>query len=110
MNHFSDHNRNEIQDKGEEGVVGAKVYFDHGAYAVTDTAGQYHFKQIDPGVHAPKYFIRTAEGAQRKTPEKTPTCTNILSIHFFHIKRFKDTFVISKRAPSRNLILFDATI
>ena len=56
------------QTEGELGVPGARVYLDNGTYAVTDTAGKYHFKDIDPGSHAVKIDASTLlPGAEHTT-------------------------------------------
>ena len=51
---WCDDNKNQQQDDGEKGLMSAKIYFDSGMYAVTDSSGKYHFKMIDPGSHAVK--------------------------------------------------------
>ena len=51
---WCDEDKNGQQDEGEQGLIGAKIYFDSGMYAVSDSAGKYHFKMIDPGSHAVK--------------------------------------------------------
>jgi uncharacterized repeat protein (TIGR01451 family) len=51
---WCDENQNGIQEPTERGVHGARIYFDQGTYAITDSEGQYHFKQINPGLHAVK--------------------------------------------------------
>lgn len=51
---WCDDDKDGLQDEGERGLVGAKIYFDSGMYAVTDSTGKYHFKLIDPGSHAVK--------------------------------------------------------
>lgn len=40
--------------EGERGLAGARLYLDNGTYVITDSAGKFHFKQIEPGVHAVK--------------------------------------------------------
>lgn len=42
------------QQEGERGLPGARVYMDHGWYSNTDSAGMFHFRDLDPGVHAVK--------------------------------------------------------
>ena len=51
---WCDEDKDGLQDQGERGLIGAKIYFDSGMYAVTDSAGKYHFKMIDPGSHGVK--------------------------------------------------------
>ena len=58
------------QTEGEPGVPGARVYLDNGTYAVTDSAGKFHFKDIDPGTHAVKVDSATLlPGAELTTDE-----------------------------------------
>ena len=47
------------QDRGEPGLPGARVYLDAGFYTEVDVAGQYHFADIDPGLHLVKIDVNT---------------------------------------------------
>ncbi len=51
---FIDKNANGIQEEGEIGVQGVKIYLEDGRYVVTDSEGKYHFDNINPGVHVIK--------------------------------------------------------
>ena len=73
---WCDTNRDGHQTENELGVMGARVYLDNGTYAITDSAGKYHFKQIDPGVHAVKIDTDTL------LPKATLT-TDELRVIFF---------------------------
>jgi uncharacterized repeat protein (TIGR01451 family) len=42
------------QGKGDLGIAGARVYLDNGTYSVTDSAGKYHLRDIDPGLRLVK--------------------------------------------------------
>jgi uncharacterized repeat protein (TIGR01451 family) len=67
---WCDANRDGLPDEGEPGLMGARVYFDSGMYAVTDSAGKYHFKMIDPGSHAVKVDTNSLlPGAEMTTDE-----------------------------------------
>ncbi len=67
---WCDADGNGKQTGGEPGVPGARVYLDNGTYAVTDTAGKFHFKDIDPGTHAVKVDSGTLlPGAELTTDE-----------------------------------------
>ena len=67
---WCDANRDGLQGEGEPGLMGARVYFDSGMYAVTDSDGKYHFKMIDPGSHAVKIDRNTLlPGADLTTDE-----------------------------------------
>lgn len=58
------------QSEGEAGLAGVRLYLDNGWYAETDSAGKYHFKDIDPGSHAVKVDSRTLlPGAELTTDE-----------------------------------------
>lgn len=58
------------QTEGERGLAGVRLYLDNGWYAETDSAGKYHFKDIDPGSHAIKIDARTLlPGAEVTTDE-----------------------------------------
>jgi len=51
---WCDQDENGALNDGERGLPGARLYLDNGTYVVTDSAGKFHFKQIEPGVHAVK--------------------------------------------------------
>ena len=58
------------QQDGELGVPGARIYMDHGWYAETDSEGLFHFRDLDPGVHAVKIDTDTlVPGAVLTTDE-----------------------------------------
>ena len=58
------------QDEDERGFSGARVYMDHGWFAETDAAGKFHFKDLDPGLHAVKIDVDTLlPGAELTTDE-----------------------------------------
>lgn len=46
-------------DRGETGLPGARIYLDAGYYTETDGDGQYHFSEIDPGLHLVKVDAHT---------------------------------------------------
>lgn len=51
---FTDCNRNGVQDVGEIGVPGVRVYLEDGSYAVTDSEGKYDFYGISAKTHVLK--------------------------------------------------------
>ncbi|MEE8574163.1 MAG: SdrD B-like domain-containing protein, partial [Thermodesulfobacteriota bacterium] len=51
---FVDDNDNRVQDNGEVGVEGVKIYMEDGRYIVTDSEGKYHMDGVDPGPHMVK--------------------------------------------------------
>ena len=51
---FIDKNANGVQEEGEIGVQGVKIYLEDGRYVVTDKEGKYHFDNVNAGVHVVK--------------------------------------------------------
>lgn len=51
---FSDCNRNGVQDVGERGVPGVRIYMEDGSFVVTDREGKYNFYGIRPMTHVLK--------------------------------------------------------
>ncbi|GEM_PF-1803839 len=51
---FIDDNKNGVQDNGEVGVEGVKIYMEDGRFVVTDSEGKYHFDDVSPGTHVLK--------------------------------------------------------
>ena len=51
---YSDCNRNGIQDKGELGVPGVRIYMEDGSYVITDREGKYDFYGISAKTHVLK--------------------------------------------------------
>src|SRR5258708_19672278 len=76
---FQDCNGNRMQDKGELGVPGVRVYLDDGTFAITDDEGKYsiygvpgrtHILKLDtytlpPGTHLPPHSNRNNANAAR---------------------------------------------
>jgi len=56
---FCDGNGDGQQQDGEEGLYGARVYVDSGAYANADVYGRLHFKNLTPGNHLFKIDVET---------------------------------------------------
>ncbi|TYP93829.1 conserved repeat domain-containing protein [Fodinibius salinus] len=48
---FADCNENGVQDPGELGVPGVRLYLENGSFVVTDSNGQYTFYGINPNKH-----------------------------------------------------------
>ena len=48
---FIDENMNELQDDGEHGVAGIRIFMEDGRNTVTDKDGRYHFDGVKPGTH-----------------------------------------------------------
>ena len=51
---FVDQNRNRIQDEGEPGVPGVRLYLEDGSYVITDGEGKYSFYGVSPRTHIVK--------------------------------------------------------
>ncbi len=51
---FADCNLNNVQDTGEKGVPGVRLYLETGSYVVTDEHGKYTFYGISPNKHVLK--------------------------------------------------------
>jgi large repetitive protein len=51
---FVDKNHNRVQDAGEVGIPGVRLYTEDGSYAVTDAEGKYSFYGILPRTHVVK--------------------------------------------------------
>lgn len=51
---FADHNENDVQDPGEPGVPGIRLYLENGSFVITDSEGKYTFYGIDPNKHIVK--------------------------------------------------------
>ncbi len=68
---FCDDNGDGRQQRGEAPLPGARVYLDLGAYTEVDSAGQYHFADIDPGLHLVKIDVNTLPpGSELTTDER----------------------------------------
>ncbi len=51
---FVDQNKNRLQDPGEPGVPGVRLYLEDGSYVITDGEGKYSFYGISPRTHVVK--------------------------------------------------------
>ncbi len=51
---FVDQNKNRVQDAGEPGVPGVRLYLEDGSYVITDGEGKYSFYGISPRTHVVK--------------------------------------------------------
>jgi|TARA_R100001509_G_scaffold165738_4_gene149483 uncharacterized repeat protein (TIGR01451 family) len=51
---FQDCNENDMQDPGEVGVPGVRLYMENGTYVVTDSEGKYTFYAVKPNKHVLK--------------------------------------------------------
>lgn len=51
---FADVNENDVQDPGEPGVPGVRLYLENGSFVITDSEGKYTFYGINPNKHTIK--------------------------------------------------------
>ncbi len=51
---FVDCNQNHLQDAGELGIPGVRLYLENGTFAITDSAGKYNFFGVTPQTHVLK--------------------------------------------------------
>lgn len=51
---FKDCNENDVQDPGEVGIPGVRIYLENGNYVITDGEGRYTFFGIQPNKHVAK--------------------------------------------------------
>jgi hypothetical protein len=51
---FADCSRDGVQDAGEPGIPGVRIYLEDGTYAVTDEEGKYSFYGLEPRTHVAK--------------------------------------------------------
>ena len=58
-------------DRGETGLAGARIFLDSGYYTDVDSSGQYHFSEIDPGLHLIKIDTDTIPPGSTITSEET---------------------------------------
>lgn len=60
---FMDCNRNGVQDIGERGVPGIRLYMEDGSFVVTDREGKYDFYGLTPKTHVLKLDKTTLPGS-----------------------------------------------
>jgi large repetitive protein len=56
---FADCNRNGIQDKGELGIPGVRMYLEDGTFVISDAEGKYSFYGVSPRTHVLKLDTTT---------------------------------------------------
>ena len=65
---FVDLNRNTLQDEGEPGVPGVRLYLQDGTYVVTDSEGKYSFYGLRPRTHVLKLDETTLPKGWQASP------------------------------------------
>ena len=56
---FADCNRNGVQDAGEPGIPGVRIYLEDGTYVVSDEEGKYSLYGLTPRMHVAKLDLTT---------------------------------------------------
>lgn len=51
---YADCDRNQVQDPGEPGIPGVRLYLDDGSFVITDSEGKYSFYGVSPRTHSLK--------------------------------------------------------
>ena len=51
---FLDENRNRLQERGEPGIPGVRIYMEDGSYVISDAEGKYSFAGVSPVTHVLK--------------------------------------------------------
>jgi uncharacterized repeat protein (TIGR01451 family) len=62
---YADCNANGVQDPGEPGVPGVRIYLEDGTYAVTDEQGKYSLYALIPRLHVAKADLTTLPAGAR---------------------------------------------
>ena len=62
---YADCNANGVQDPGEPGVPGVRIYLEDGTYAVTDEEGKYSLYGLIPRLHVAKADLTTLPAGAR---------------------------------------------
>jgi uncharacterized repeat protein (TIGR01451 family) len=62
---YADCNTNGVQDAGEPGVPGVRIYLEDGTYAVTDEQGKYSLYGLIPRLHVAKVDLTTLPAGAR---------------------------------------------
>ncbi len=62
---FADNNRNRIQDKGEDGIPGVRVWVENGTFAITDEEGKYSIYGLSATTHTVKVDVTTLPGGAK---------------------------------------------
>lgn len=83
---YTDCNRNGIQDKGELGVPGVRLYMEDGSYVITDREGKYDFYGVSAKTHVLK-IDRTTLPAGVELLTQSNRNTGDPSSRFVDVKR-----------------------
>ena len=83
---FVDANTNRVQDIGEVGVPGIRLYLEDGTYAITDSEGKYNFYGISPRTHVVKLDTYTLPKGARLERLSTRNASDAGSL-FVELKR-----------------------
>lgn len=62
---FADKNQNRIQDKGEDGIPGVRIWVENGTFAITDEEGKYSIYGLSATTHTVKVDVPTLPGGAK---------------------------------------------
>jgi len=85
---FVDGNLNRIQDPGEPGVPGVRLFLEDGTFAITDGQGQYNFYGLRPITHVVKVDLITLPRGARLSQLSTRDAFSP-STRFVPLKRYE---------------------
>ena len=102
---FADNNTNKIQDAGEVGVPGVRIYMEDGSYVITDEEGKYDFYGISPGTHVLKVDYTTLpKGAKLEVLNNADAgypATKFVEIHGYEMKKENFALLPSKEVNAQ---------
>ncbi len=106
---YNDCNRNGIQDKGELGVPGVRLYMENGSYVITDREGKYDFYGVSAKTHVLK-IDRTTLPAGVELLTQTNRNAGDPSSRFVDVKRgelYRADFAMADQADAYSAPLTD---
>ncbi|MEC7120092.1 MAG: SdrD B-like domain-containing protein, partial [Pseudomonadota bacterium] len=83
---YADCNRNGMQDSGERGVPGVRLYLEDGSFVVTDSEGKYSFYGVSAKTHVLK-LDRTSLPADVELIEQSNRDAGVPGSRFVDLKR-----------------------
>ncbi|HCL60546.1 MAG TPA: hypothetical protein DHW80_12355 [Acinetobacter sp.] len=107
---YTDCNRNGIQDKGELGVPGVRLYMEDGSYVITDREGKYDFYGVSAKTHVLK-IDRTTLPAGVELLTQSNRNAGDPSSRFVDVKRgelHRADFAMANQADACSAPLMDA--
>lgn len=111
---FCDEDGDGLQDAGELGLGGARVYGDHGYYADTDRTGKWHLKHLSPGNHLFKLDTDSLPpGSEPTTPVRRVLYLTeglVQKVNFGVTCAFEEVSPKSVTPPSEGASLVDLSV